>query len=70
MHRKDEYNDNLNNMLDENIEELAKLTALKQRIQNLIFDGRKQHNELTTEIKQARILNSSLQTQLKIAEEQ
>lgn len=38
IHRKDTYNDGLKGFVDENIEELAKLIALKKKIESDILD--------------------------------
>ena len=40
--RNDQYNDSLNQVLDENIEQIAALIATKKAIQNSIFDRTKE----------------------------
>lgn len=43
VHRKDNYNDTLSGFIDENLLEVAKLVALKKKIQLDIFDSSKQY---------------------------
>ena len=58
--RHDHYNDSLNHVLDDNIEQVAALIALKKALQTKIFDKTKEHAEIRAQVDKINQKNSEV----------
>eukprot|EP00347_Sterkiella_histriomuscorum_P003130 403365476 len=67
--RKDHFNDDLSNLVDQNIEQVARLVAIKQKIQNDIFDQSRVHQNLMADINYENQKNSQLISQVQFGQQ-
>ena len=68
MGRIDKYEDRVTSVIDENIEQIARLSALKQKLQNDIFEKSKEYQLLLSDITSENKINSHLITQVSFAQ--
>ena len=66
--RIDKYEDRVTSVIDENIEQIARLSAFKQKLQNDIFEKSKEYQLLLSDITSENKINSHLITQVSFAQ--